>query len=127
MMIVDAVGTCAFCGQTQVLRASDVLSQAEIDDMATRDCICTEARKSRAMEELETSIGTALGADCLGAGMDYQVEDDEIEEVRRLGEKIWNGNIREATMVERWGDTIKLRRKDNRILLTRIHRKQIQL
>lgn len=41
------IGKCAFCGQTRYIQTLGEVSQAELDAMATEQCLCAEAQKEK--------------------------------------------------------------------------------
>lgn len=41
------IGKCAFCGQTRYIQTIGEVSQAELDAMATEQCLCVEAQREK--------------------------------------------------------------------------------
>ena len=43
----EKIGTCAYCGQTRTIETIGEVSQAELDEMATDRCLCSEAQSAK--------------------------------------------------------------------------------
>lgn len=54
------IGTCAFCGQTKVIETIGVVSQAELDRMATETCLCKEAQADKIKKARKTKISNFI-------------------------------------------------------------------
>ena len=58
-------GTCRFCGQKALVAVGETCTQAEIDEAATRECNCEQARAYNKQvcdaEVCEENIKTVLG------------------------------------------------------------------
>ena len=52
----EQIGTCQFCGQTQMIQTIAPVSQAELDAMATDKCMCPEAKTERRKKERKAKI-----------------------------------------------------------------------
>lgn len=50
------IGTCKFCGQTQMIQTVAPVSQEELDVMATDKCMCPEAKAARRKKERKAKI-----------------------------------------------------------------------
>lgn len=44
-------GACKYCGQTRAFDVREAVSDAELDEMATEECTCSEARYQRERRE----------------------------------------------------------------------------
>ena len=47
----EQIGACRFCGQIGVVQSEKELTQVQLDEEATWNCKCEEARKMREQEE----------------------------------------------------------------------------
>jgi len=58
-------GTCRFCGQTAMVSVGDAATQADIDEAATRECSCEQAKAYNAKccdaEVCEENIKKVIG------------------------------------------------------------------
>lgn len=54
------IGTCAFCGQTKVIETIGVVSQAELDRMATETCLCKEAQADKIKKARKIKISNFI-------------------------------------------------------------------
>jgi len=50
------IGKCAFCGQTKWIQTIGEVSQAELDAMATDQCICFEAQSHKRKKAREEKV-----------------------------------------------------------------------
>lgn len=50
------LGRCAFCGQTRFIQTIGEVSQAELDAMATDQCLCAEAQSEKRRKAREKKV-----------------------------------------------------------------------
>jgi len=50
------IGKCAFCGQTKWIQTIGEVSQAELDAMATEQCLCAEAQSEKRRKAREKKV-----------------------------------------------------------------------
>ncbi len=85
---LEQIGTCRFCGQTRVIETLKELTQLELDEAATENCICEgaiedkrkRARRTKINEFVNRKFGENKLADSIRSLADL-VEDGTFEEV----------------------------------------------
>lgn len=50
------IGKCAYCGQTKFIQTLGEVSQAELDAMATDQCLCAEAQSEKRRKAREKKV-----------------------------------------------------------------------
>lgn len=68
----EQIGACRFCGQIGVVQSEKELTQVQLDEEATWNCKCDEARKMRAQEENYRTATAAV--DTLFGDMEEEAE-----------------------------------------------------
>lgn len=71
-------GVCRYCGQVQVVKASEPLEGNAADEWITRHCKCEDAAKARTAEAMEERIEALLN-DCQSMG--FKPENAETVEI----------------------------------------------
>lgn len=126
-MVIEAKGCCPYCGQEQVMRCDDFMTQPEIDRLAGDNCTCEGAAEARFERRLDTALEGVLGKNAEKAGFDYVMDDEVVSFARIIGNRIHSGKVNNVTFVEQKGDTIKLSRNGQSVKVTRICKKQVQM
>lgn len=84
------IGKCAYCGQTKFIQTLGEVSQAELDAMATDQCLCFEAQTQKRKKAREAKV------------MEYVkkkfVTDKMIEYILASIKMLEDGNIEEFTI-----------------------------
>ena len=82
------IGKCAYCGQTKFIQTLGEVSQAELDAMATDQCLCFEAQTQKRKKAREAKV------------MEYVkfVTDKMIEYILASIKMLEDGNIQEFTI-----------------------------
>lgn len=88
--IRDMTGTCKFCGQIMMVKAS---SQMDADRMASENCNCDNILKKN--KRLEDNIEQLCGEECKNFGMEL-VEESTIEAIKEIGRLCIYGTIDSA-------------------------------
>lgn len=87
----EQIGACRFCGQIGVVQSEKELTQVQLDEEATWNCKCEEARKMREQEE-NLRMATAA-VDTLFSDME-----DEAEFLKEACKLLANGNIKAVSV-----------------------------
>lgn len=54
--VSEQIGTCRYCGQTKAIQALVGLSQSDLDNMVTDQCMCPDAKTERRKKERKAKI-----------------------------------------------------------------------
>lgn len=54
--MVEKTGVCRFCGQHKVVEVPDYMSEEEINEEASKECYCVDAKAYKQAKELEIMI-----------------------------------------------------------------------
>lgn len=105
-------GMCRYCGQVQVVKASEPLEGNAADEWITRHCKCEDAAKARIAEVMEERIEALLN-DCRAAGFAPESA-KTVEIVARIAYSVLNEAIDKVTLTLPSGDklTIKAAKDD---------------
>ena len=126
-MIMESQGTCPHCGQMQVIRHEEFMTQEEIDKEVEGNCTCEEGQEIRFAKKLERTLKNTLGENCALYGLDYRLGEYAIDFARKAAKMIHMEEVDKVQFVEHGGDTIKLSRSGNDVTITRIHKKQVKM
>lgn len=107
------LGTCRHCHQQRYVECVDIeLSQGEIDDIATRECDCEDARRAR---ELSNSVLAVSESIRRNASMFREVK----EAITACLEPVAEGYIQNITMRVDDLTTVKISLKKGRLTCVR--------
>lgn len=81
MEIVEKTGQCKFCGQNKIVEVPDYMTEEDINEEATLECYCKDAKLYKEAKEREALIEQAkLSA----KGTTYELFHEEYPEIEEL-------------------------------------------
>lgn len=100
-------GVCRYCGQVQVVKASEPLEGNAADEWITRHCKCDEAAKARIAEAMEERIEALLNA-CRVAGFEPESA-ETVEIVAQIAHSVLDEVIDKVTLTLPSGDKLTIK------------------
>ena len=58
--MIDRTGVCKFCGQTRFVRAYPEDTEEQVNELAARECECSEAQKEQKIEQSVFSMSKKI-------------------------------------------------------------------
>ncbi len=76
--MTQKTGTCRFCGQTKIIEVPDSMPQNEVDEEATLECKCPDAKVYKEKKEKEEQIEMAKTS---AKGTTFELFHEEFPEI----------------------------------------------